>query len=368
MKFSLSLKYIATYASVKHNVDFCNTLCVNENTVKYVLNAQTRMNTMNILNKLNPIEPTNAELDQIFVNDMLDYNNIHDLMYMTHDSYLYINDSTWKDIPYNTTIDISLGIPENTVQGYVFSDKLRNLNIISIKGTTLTEIFGYNNFRDFGLPKNDKINDNLFYSCCFYKQSKIFKNILDNTCKKKGENKKSCSKKCFSRASDIEVNYLTIGDSIVSNLRNIIDFDNSRVIFTGHSLGGTIATYLGIKYNKPVITFNSPGEKKYFDLAGISKINKQNHKNIYHFGHNADTIINGNCGSLCWLFGYNINTKCHIGNTCMYNAKDKLGLSESIYTHRLTYLIDTILPNWRDDFPKCKSNVKCNECKKWNYT
>lgn len=344
MKLSLSLKYIATYASVK-NKD--TPVSVNNFDKNYLINYNTYTSSKSS------------------ATDMLNYENIHDLMYMTHDAYLYVNDTTWKDIPYNTTTDITVGIPENTVQGYVFSDESKNLNIISIKGTTLTEIFGYNSLS--GLAKNDKINDNLLYSCCFYKQSKIFKNILDNTCKKKGENKKSCSKKCFNRASDIEVNYLTIADIIVSNLRKIIDFDNSRVIFTGHSLGGTIATYLGIKYNKPVITFNSPGEKQYFDLVGISDIDPSHHKNIYHFGHDADSIINGNCGSLCWLFGYNLNTKCHLGNSCIYKAKEKLGLSESIYTHRLTYLIDTILPNWRDDFPTCESNVPCNECEKWDY-
>ena len=154
----------------------------------------------------------------------------------------------------------------------------------------------------------------------------------------------------------------------MENIKKLIDFDNSNVIFTGHSLGGIISTYLGIFYNRLVITFSAPGEKHFFDLTNFDY--NTNSNNIYHFGHDADMITNGNCGNYCWSFGYTMNTQCHIGNSCIYEAKSKLNISESLTSHKLQYIIDNILPKWETDFPTCIYNKKCNEtqCNNWIYT
>ena len=143
---------------------------------------------------------------------------------------------------------------------------------------------------------------------------------------------------------------MTLFSTMIENINKVIDFDNSNVYFTGHSLGGLLASLLAVQYNKQAIIFHSPGDKHYFDLIGLD-IEKDSR--IYHFAHNADSLVHGHCGNLCWAFGYNIETKCHIGHNCIFDAKKKLGLTDSITTHRLEYLINTILPHWETDFPEC---------------
>ena len=111
------------------------------------------------------------------------------------------------------------------------------------------------------------------------------------------------------------------------------------------------------------------------DSTEILHIQLKNYKssnfdNIYNFGHNADIIFKGKCNgklSLCYLGGYNVETKCHIGKVCEYDAINKLNISESIFTHKLKYVIENILPSWEHDFPVCKINNECNDCEKWNY-
>jgi lipase ATG15 len=319
---SLGLKYIITASILKINTNFSI-----QNEKEFKINSNE--------------------------SELLNYSNIKNLLLMTYNAYFEIDDSHWAKIPYNTTLDISI---DDTIKGYIFTDSINNINIIALKGTTLWE-GSPSNFNS----KSDKFNDNLFYSCCYYKQSSIFNNM----CNADPTNSKECSKKCYEQSLNFDFNYIKIGINIVENIKKFIDFNNSKVIFTGHSLGAGIATYLALKYDKEAITFQGPGEKHYLDL--ISTFSKKSQKKIYHFGHNADSIMMGNCGNLCWIFGYNINTKCHIGHSCIYKAKEKLGISEGIRPHRLKYVIDYILPHWEYDMPECILNEQCTDCKKWDY-
>lgn len=75
----------------------------------------------------------------------------------------------------------------------------------------------------------------------------------------------------------------------------------------------------------------------------------------------------GTCGNTCWTFGYNIYTKCHSGYTCTYNAKEKLGYTESILNHRIDSIIKNIIPHWENDFPECIQDITCSDCESWDY-
>jgi lipase ATG15 len=298
------------------------------------------------------------------------YENVMTLAKMSYDAYIVPGGSGWKEIPYNYT---NLG-GSPAVEGYVFTNE--NDIIVSIKGTS---IWWYNNKTE---PDNqpwthqedvnrqdvkyDRFNDNLLLSCCYYRQSRIYKDM----CNYKNNSYHICEKQCYTKSSLFKMNYLNIAKNLVDSLisNNVID-PKKRLIFTGHSLGGVLATYLGIVYNKPVVTFESPGEKYYFDLIDL-KYTPEIAKNIYHYGHTADIIFTGRCNgliSLCYLGGYVIRTKCHIGNVCSYDSITKMGLSESLLNHRLDFTIKKVIPMWKDDPPICKQQTNCSDCDQWSF-
>lgn len=303
------------------------------------------------------------------------YDNIYNLAELSHKVY-YENEEK--------RIDISKD--NDTVRAYLFSSEDFKTHIISIKGTST--ILG-KNIKVLNSVYNDKFNDNLFYSCCFYKQSNLFNKddkLIKEKCWNDEEshnnkqmvfsNKKICKKKCFNAMNDHDLNYITIMNYIIQSLKlndkYNIDFEKDEILFTGHSLGGTLATIMGVMYNKIAISFQSPGVKNFLENSHIFNkyINKDSYENIYNFGHNADIIFKGKCKgkfSFCYIGGYNIETKCHIGKVCEYDAINKLKISESIFTHRLKYVLDNIIPHWEKDFPECKINNDCKDCEKWTY-
>jgi lipase ATG15 len=306
----------------------------------------------------------------------INYQNVYNCALMSYNAYTTVENTNWYNTSYKVEKDIK--ISPNNIKGYVFSDTINKVHVVAIKGTSV------NWFDSSFIPRdnileilnsvgNDKFNDNLLLSCCYYKQSSVFKGNYTCTDKKQEH---VCSKECYKKSLGFDLSYINIIDQIGINLEKTLDFKNDKIIFTGHSLGAILATYLGMKYNKLVIGFESPGGKHYFDLVGTTLFGDIyptiNTKQIYHFGHNADTIFMGKCNtklSLCYIGGYIIRTKCQIGNTCIYKSKEKLGISESILNHRLKYVIDKIIPNWKEDqFPECIYNMECKDCEQWKFT
>jgi lipase ATG15 len=285
----------------------------------------------------------------------IDYENIKNMAFMSFNSYLDVNDTKWKKIPYETNKPINTNLDQ--IKCYLF--KKDNVNIIAIKGTSISFIPS-----TLDTVKNDRFNDNMFFSCCYYKQSKEYNQYLDkNICK--NDNNKICNKACYLESINIDLNYINTITNIIENIKKDINFDTETILFTGHSLGGALATIAGLKYNKQVISFDSPGTRHYVNLLGLTG----NTNHIYNFGHTADSIMHGDCDTLCKTWGYNLDTECHIGNTCIYDSKKKLGYFDGIRYHQLKWIIDYILPYWETDFPECIFNKPCQErnCDKWEY-
>lgn len=298
-------------------------------------------------------------------NLIINYENILDLSKMAGNAYLTLEDSNWFNTSLQEVHDISLD--KESLQVYHFRNSQLKTNVIAIKGTTL--YWGYDSDTlQNTCPKNndisiestyyhDKYNDNLYFSCCYYKQSSLF-----DHCDNCNDNNDICCLQCYNKTQYFDMNYLNIGSKIINNLQNTIDF-NEEIIFTGHSLGGTVASLLAVKYNKVGVGFQSPGDKHYANMINMNYSNSR----IYHFGHNADPIFMGDCGSTCNILGYTIYTKCHIGKSCVYNAKDKLNLAESLWNHRIYYVINNIISHWKDDMPECLTSNDCNDCEKWSF-
>lgn len=281
---------------------------------------------------------TTSIINQMFFsfdvkNDILSFKNVLNLAKMSNNAYYIDTTDYWIPIPpYNWT-----ELENDYIKGYVFVDNSTKTYIVSFKGTN---ILPYEKTR-----KYDKYNDNLYFSCCF-NQTNYNYNL---SCKE-------CNKKCYKETLNDQNNYINIAKSMMDTLSSKIDFNNNTIIFTGHSLGGAIATYMGILYNKTVVTFQTPGEKHY--LSQIGKETKKRYDNIYHFGHTNDPIFTGDCGWWCKMAGYTIQTYCHIGYVCKYNTS---GYS-SLLKHRMTYVIDNMLNTWNGSIPECKYEIDCDDC------
>jgi len=66
---------------------------------------------------------------------------------------------------------------------------------------------------------------------------------------------------------------------------------------TGHSLGGALASLIGLTFGVPVVTFEAPPERlaaQRLHLPGPPAL-KPEDMLIWHFGHTADPIYMGVC-------------------------------------------------------------------------
>jgi lipase ATG15 len=296
----------------------------------------------------------------------IDYNTIATLANISYDVYYLPNNTKWKDPELNKTVDISTD--RDQVNAYIFSNEQNTEHVIAFKGTSvywqtaLSSVY------------NDKFNDNLYFSCCYYEESSIFsKNDCVCTreaeqCPQKPPKTKTCYSTCYKNSTNYPLNYYKLAQEIMKKASKVIDLQDSNIIFTGHSLGGVLATMMGLLYKKMVVTFEAPGEKHYIQKAGV-QYDQESANNIYHFGHNADIIFTGKCNGItswCYLGGYIIETKCHIGNVCEYDTKGILGIKESIYTHKMEFVIENVITKWNNTIPSCEK-PECTDCDNWTF-
>lgn len=139
--------------------------------------------------------------------------------------------------------------------------------MLSIKGTTL----GF--FGDSSGPtvKKDKLNDNLLFSCCCAHIDWTWKTVCG--CYRGGW---KCDRDCVQRALVEDSLFYPIGTVSCSpararythyvclqNLYNNLTYmyPDSNIWIIGHSLGGALASLLGVTFGRPAVAFESPGER-----------------------------------------------------------------------------------------------------------
>lgn len=204
----------------------------------------------------------------------------------------------------------------------------RNANgiIIAFKGTTLPFTDADESLR----INSDKIVNNSIFTCC-------------------------SDVRCIEN-SKIQINntgYITDSLNMLEDIRRL--FPRERIILTGHSLGGGIASIIGRLTGLEVYAFNSPGEKYFSDI-----ITDGDESKIFHFGSCNDPIYLGKCGgdlSPCRLMGYNLNTKKHSGKQYCFGSSNY----KVIVAHRINYLrnmIDSDEEIYKIDESKLKDCAK----------
>lgn len=131
---------------------------------------------------------------------------------------------------------------------------------------------------------------------------------------------------------------------------------------SGHSLGGSIASLVGIRRGIPTVTFEAPGERLAALRLGLAKSidDAMDLSHITHVYNDVDPLPQGLCTgalSLCAQAGYAIEAKCHTGRVIVYEDK-KPGWTLALQAHRMDHVL-TILENEELSVPEALPQVDC---------
>lgn len=117
---------------------------------------------------------------------------------------------------------------------------------------------------------------------------------------------------------------------------------------------------------------------------------------IYHVGNNGDPVFLGVCtgpASACYYAGYALESKCHVGKTCVYDVPDEPGNDNStqpdptptvtatttsaptleplqsrldVRNHRIEKAVQMYFEPY-PGVPECKVETGCVDCETWDF-
>ncbi|CUM65192.1 uncharacterized protein PRCAT00002820001 [Priceomyces carsonii] len=274
----------------------------------------------------------------------------------------------WTDVgdwdPDRDNEDINFGWERDGMRGHVFVSQDNKTVVIGIKGTSGAGLPGTG--EDVTAP-NDKINDNLLFSCCCARVSYLWTTVCDCY-----ENTYTCNQDCLEKELTRKDRYYQAVLDIYRNVTKIYPPESTDIWLTGHSLGGSLASLLGRTYGLPAVAFEAPGEMlatKRLHLPQPPGLPSYM-ENIWHFGNTADPIFMGVCNgasSSCSVSGYALETACHTGKQCVYDVVTDKGWKVSILNHRIHTVIDNIILEYNTTAP-CIPQPPCRDCFNWRYT
>lgn len=300
------------------------------------------------------------EYDTILEPDVEDYMTVLNLAKLTSNAYIDDPDSVeWlPTVGWNSSGDF--GWENSGLRGHVFSDEMYSTLIISLKGTSPAVFDGS------GTTTQDKINDNLLFSCCCARVSSIWHTVCDCY-----SSTRTCDQECLERSIAANDRYYRSALDIFYNVTQ--QFPHAvNIWMVGHSLGGAVASLAGLTFGLPTVTFEAPG-----DMLAARRLHlplppgfSAKDTSVYHFGHSADPIYMGVCQgptSTCWYGGYAMETRCHTGYECAYDTINDLGWALSLNSHRIKKVISDVLEVYKEP-ARCIEATNCIDCQDWTFT
>ncbi|KAF7777922.1 hypothetical protein Agabi119p4_3994 [Agaricus bisporus var. burnettii] len=264
---------------------------------------------------------------------------------MTANAYVEPKDSEWYDLKdrWNNSHPFGWSPTDNGFRGHVFVSEDNSTVVVSVKGTSAPWIAGG------GGPtmKKDKLNDNLLFSCCCARVGPTWSTVCGCY---NGSNR--CEQTCIEDALQEESLFYPVGINLYNNVTYMYPEANIWVI--GHSLGGALASLIGLTFGAPVVAFESPGEAMAARRLHLPSPPSLQH--ITHIYHTADPIAMGTCNgvsSWCAIGGYAMETKCHLGEVIQYDTVGLLKWGVSISTHPIKVVLEQVLSaEWKGDGEK----------------
>lgn len=310
------------------------------------------------------LSPSAWTIDDVPGPNVTDKDTILTLALMAADAYVETpGEADWEDVgaPFNRSLDF--GWEGDGLRGHVFADETNSTIVIGLKGTSVAVFDGD------GTTTNDKINDNLFFSCCCAQQGPwTWHQVCDCA-----TGTYTCNNTCVVQALRDENRYYYAARELYANVTEI--YPNSNVWITGHSLGGAVSSFLGLTYGVPVVTFQAVPEALPAKRLGLpvppgadpDTPQEREYTGAFHFGHTADPVYIGACNGAtasCSLAGYAFEAACHTGHECVYDTVGDLGWRVGIGTHRIKSVIRDVILKY-DTVPECKLTPECRECGNW---
>ena len=313
-----------------------------------------------------PLPASAWTVDEIAGPNTTDQETVTNFAKMAANSYV-IEPGTgnWEDVKGGFNHSDDFGWDSDGLRGYIFADKTNSTIVIALKGTSAAVFDGAET------TSNDKVNDNLFGSCCCGQGGPI---LWRQVCECQSS-AYTCNSTCLVQSIHHKGRYYP---SVLDLYRNVTDrYPKSDVWLAGHSLGGVVSALLGLTYGLPTMTYEAfpdalaasriglpvpPGYK-----AGSHQSRPQ--VGIHHYGHTADPIFMGECNggsSFCSLAGYAFEGSCHTGVTCKYDTVGDFGWRVGIGTHRILSVVHDVLEKY-DDVPECEEDVDCQDCYNWKF-
>lgn len=309
--------------------------------------------TLTIMSK----EDANVEIDwkglEIELPDVTNLKTLKSLAKMTNDAYTIPNDDRWTDPGKKWNVSDSFGWEEDGLRGHVFATPDNKSVVISIKGTS-AGVLGNGG----STGANDKLNDNLLFSCCCARVSWSWSTVCDCY-----SGPYQCRQQCVEKALIDKSVYFSAAVDLYNDV--VTMYPHARIWLAGHSLGAALASLLGLTFGVPVVGFESPGDllparRLHLPLPpGASFGQGKEMSAVTHVFHTADPIAMGTCNgvmSTCSVAGYAMESRCHVGQSIIYDTVGKLNWAVDIRTHSIKTVIESILiPDWDPTPPTCQN-------------
>ncbi|KAJ2785272.1 putative lipase atg15 [Coemansia javaensis] len=310
-----------------------------------------------------------------FIDDGLVVPNVTHKATMVHlarmaaNAYQPVGSDTWESLGDRWDTHDSFGWAADGVRGHVFADATNETVVISLKGTSSTFFLGGGS----ETSARDKFNDNRLFSCCCAYVDFTWSTVCD--CHMSGF---KCNATCLQTELNDEAadNYFFAAAQIFMDV--VERYPSADIILTGHSLGGALASLLGLTFGLPAIAFEAPGDKlpaRRLHLP-MPPAETMDRLPLFHIGNTADPVFMGVCSgrtSSCYYAGYALESQCHNGRRMVFDTVARRGWRTDIRHHRINEVIYLVFEPWGNNDPDEAFPVlepgdrECVDCGLWKF-